>query len=465
MTITSTFWTSIKLSFCLVCLLGLNTAFYTPAGKTVSLTCKITDAKVTDSLFLYQFDGISFNPLMGTGTDDGENFYFEVPAGKPQFYYAGTKEMKVKSVLLGGEPTVLMTGSMRQMRRAKVPTGVNALYNKSIENSRRLRNEQITLSQEFRRVLNDETKRNEVVAEMAQVDQKKRDLLESAKAKDAFVGKIMALYTYYSFQNNNQKNYPNEISYFANEYLAQADFQDKDYERIPMVYDAFNSFTSMLCKTQGFPQQELNKVLALNLSKVSSKSKAYRYALGGIAGGLRQQNNPLFIDYGQKMVDRYPDDNSPSMQDFRKKVEIAAGFLPGAVAPDFTQNTPDDEPFSLSDLRGKVVLVDFWASWCGPCRRENPHVVTLYNKYKDKGFDILGVSLDKQRDRWVAAIEKDGLDWHHISDLKGWRNEVAQMYSVSSVPHTILLDREGRIIARKLRAHELEAKLKEIFGE
>ena len=118
---------------------------------------------------------------------------------------------------------------------------------------------------------------------------------------------------------------------------------------------------------------------------------------------------------------------------------------------------------SLSDLRGKIVLVDFWASWCGPCRRENPNVVRMYNKYKDKGFDILGVSLDKTQDRWLQAIEQDGLEWHHVSDLKGWSNEVAQAYGVRSIPHTILLDQEGRIIARNLRGQALEEKLEELF--
>src|SRR5690606_2445784 len=148
-----------------------------------------------------------------------------------------------------------------------------------------------------------------------------------------------------------------------------------------------------------------------------------------------------------------------------KELKMTSAFMIGGEAPDFTQNQPDGTPFSLSNLRGKVVLVDFWASWCGPCRRENPNVVKLYNRYKSQGFDILGVSLDKTQDRWVQAIEQDGLIWHHISDLKGWANEVAKMYGVSSIPHTILLDKEGRILARNLRGPQLEEKLREIFGE
>ncbi len=137
----------------------------------------------------------------------------------------------------------------------------------------------------------------------------------------------------------------------------------------------------------------------------------------------------------------------------------------GQVAPDFTQPTPEGENLSLSDLRGKVVLVDFWASWCKPCRRENPNVVRVYDKYKDKGFEILGVSLDAKREAWLGAIEQDQLGWMHVSDLEFWNNAAAQTYGVRGIPYTVLVDTEGKIIAQNLRGPSLEAKLAEIFGE
>jgi len=137
----------------------------------------------------------------------------------------------------------------------------------------------------------------------------------------------------------------------------------------------------------------------------------------------------------------------------------------GAVAPDFTMNDPDGKPFTLSSLRGKYVLLDFWASWCAPCRQENPNVVKMYNEYKDKGFDVLGVSLDRDHDAWVKAIKDDHLTWHHVSDLKYWNNEVAREYGVTSIPHSLLLDKDGKIIATNLRGEALADKLKELFGE
>ena len=135
----------------------------------------------------------------------------------------------------------------------------------------------------------------------------------------------------------------------------------------------------------------------------------------------------------------------------------------GSVAPDFTQNTPEGTPFTLSSLRGKFVIVDFWASWCGPCRKENPNVVALYNKYKDKGLDILGVSLDRDKAAWLKAIADDQLTWHHVSDLKYWQNEVAVKFGVQAIPFTLLLDKEGKIIAKNLRGEDLARKLAELM--
>lgn len=145
------------------------------------------------------------------------------------------------------------------------------------------------------------------------------------------------------------------------------------------------------------------------------------------------------------------------------RVEVERKLAPGKPAPEITQPTPDGNLFSLSDLKGKVVLIDFWASWCGPCRRDNPEVVRMYNRFNSKGFEILGVSLDKDRTAWLNAIAKDGLIWNQVSDLKYWQSDAALSYGVKSIPHTVLVDRNGNIIARGLRGQALELKLEEIF--
>jgi len=137
----------------------------------------------------------------------------------------------------------------------------------------------------------------------------------------------------------------------------------------------------------------------------------------------------------------------------------------GSTAPDFTQMDQNDKPVKLSDFKGKYVLVDFWASWCGPCRGENPNVVKAYNQYKDKGFAILGVSLDENREKWLEAIAKDQLTWSHVSDLKGWKNEVAAVYQIRSIPSNVLINPEGVIVAKNLRGEELIKELERIFAE
>jgi len=140
---------------------------------------------------------------------------------------------------------------------------------------------------------------------------------------------------------------------------------------------------------------------------------------------------------------------------------INSGTIP---APEIAMNTPEGKLLKLSDLKGKVVLIDFWASWCGPCRKENPNVVRLYKKYEKQGFTVLSVSLDEDPNAWIAAIEKDGLIWkNHVSDLKGWKSSMPALYGFEGIPFTVLVNKEGNIIGKELRGENLEQKLSEVF--
>ncbi|MGM0636270.1 MAG: redoxin domain-containing protein [Bacteroidota bacterium] len=152
---------------------------------------------------------------------------------------------------------------------------------------------------------------------------------------------------------------------------------------------------------------------------------------------------------------------------FQQKIAQMNATDIGAKAPEFSGPTPDGDELALKDAMGKLTLIDFWASWCKPCRVENPNIVSIYNDYKDKGFSVIGVSLDKpnQAAKWKNAIESDELDWHHVSNLKFWRDPIAVKYGVKSIPKAFLIDEEGVIVAKDLRGNQLREKVAEILDE
>ena len=184
------------------------------------------------------------------------------------------------------------------------------------------------------------------------------------------------------------------------------------------------------------------------------------------------KNKAIDITEAQELYDNFTDPvkNSRIGKSINDLLVSGKATAIGSVAPNFTAPNPEGNMLTLNDLKGKVTIIDFWAAWCGPCRRENPNVVKVYEKYHDKGLEIIGVSLDgnpRQKDakgEWLAAIEKDGLTWHQVSNLQYFNDPVAKQYNIQSIPATFILDAEGKIIAKNLRGPELEAKMAELLN-
>lgn len=186
-----------------------------------------------------------------------------------------------------------------------------------------------------------------------------------------------------------------------------------------------------------------------------------------LALAATEQLNPetdvqYFMNILPHLEKSYP--NSEYVKTFKLKVNELSRLAIGTPAPEISITDPDGNPIRLSDFKGKIVLVDFWASWCGPCRRENPNVVNMYKRFHDKGFEIFSVSLDKDKNNWLAAIKTDGLIWKHGSELAYWQSSFCKTYNITGIPMTFLIDKDGKILAKGLRGPDLENKLTQLFG-
>lgn len=235
---------------------------------------------------------------------------------------------------------------------------------------------------------------------------------------------------------------------------------------------AQDSLMKTLASSQQKQIEDLNNQLKTFVTSAKSPTAAY-FVLVILGAGTIPQNE--FITLANDVAKKY--EGYAPLQEFVKKIndhsggDKAAPEVPDASAypllnkqaPDLAMQTPEGKTVKISDFRGKYVLVDFWASWCGPCRAENPFVVAAYNKFKDKNFTILGVSLDKNKSKWINAIQKDGLVWTQMSDLNAWESAAVEPYMIKGIPFNVLIDPSGKIIASGLREEALEAKLRSIL--
>lgn len=265
---------------------------------------------------------------------------------------------------------------------------------------------------------------------------------------------------------NDPRGFSEVSGSYDTEFKNQMDLVMQGYQQDRAAYQnqqlqARNSGDVEAFNTASQSMMELGIVTEKELKKLIWESSSSLAAVYGLQM-IDVNTNHSFVDsVALKLKASLP--NNFYVQNLLAQMETRRTLAIGAEAPDIALPNPDGEIVSLSSLKGKYVLIDFWAAWCGPCRRENPNVVRVYNEYGGERFEILGVSLDKTRNAWLKAIEQDGLPWLHISDLKFWNSAAAKTYQISAIPATYLIDPEGKIIAKNLRGASLEAKLREIF--
>lgn len=213
-------------------------------------------------------------------------------------------------------------------------------------------------------------------------------------------------------------------------------------------------------------EQRYKQIEAENGNKIKEKIEEMGTSLAALYA-VNYLDAEKEFSFLQTLADKFQQErpNSRYTQQFVEQVSALSKLAIGMSAPDIALPNPEGDTVRLSSLRGNYVMIDFWAAWCKPCRMENPNVVRLYEEYKSKGFEIYGVSLDRTKEAWVKAIEQDNLSWQHVSDLQYFNSEAASLYNINAIPATVLLDKEGKIIAKNLRGQALEEKLAEIFKD
>ncbi|MCI4667342.1 MAG: TlpA family protein disulfide reductase [Bacteroidia bacterium] len=438
------------------------------AQANIQLKGSLTDCE-TDSLLFFQLNGNLIDvlgkiPLQGGDSIKSLNVSLNSNFPEGFYFIGGGRPQNSRLILFAGDPVIQIVGSCPVLSKAQVVSPNNQALEAATKQNESFGKEANQLYTSYRRARAQRKDLKSLDSMFMDLDNRKLNYFNQLRSAYPAVSKVLSLQTFPSFAGYGRKLINNEAIYLAGYYFQFVDFTDPFHDQNPHIQDAFRSYAQNLGQLGMAPKAQL-KYVDMYLDQLRGIGvKGHKGALLGLIQGFQRSNEDMFIILADRYMAEYAKLNPVFTQSLQKQTAPIRSRMIGAIGPDIKLPNPEGDTLSLSDLRGNYVLVDFWASWCGPCRRENPNVRKAYAAYKDKGFEILGVSLDRSKDAWVKAIEKDQLEWLHVSDLKRFGSVAARAYGVHSIPATVLIDPEGRIIAKGLRGAALSKKLEEIYS-
>lgn len=431
--------------------LALVFAASVPLFSSPVIKGKIDGANAYQKVYLFQFFGNNLLKVDSTQLQNGA-FEFLYQNKLPRGFYKIGPEQDKSATIIVGEESFELSFDLRKPEQSLVVSG-------SIENSVFASFKEFTLqATKVRGSINSEFKRAKDEGNQMGLSQAAVRMDSINEAQNFFLTEI-------------ERKYPNSfvakvaISFIENPNATRLDFfdnlpvNDDELSRSDVILYRVNTYFTRLVPAT-LEEWENAAKFVITAFPAGSKNREVAYM------AVYQLFNAYAKEYSRPYARMYLSEFPESIIAKKINANLPAGPPDvGDKAPDIVLLDPDNKKLPLSTVKGDLILIDFWASWCGPCRKENPNVVKLYSRYKDKGFNIYGVSLDTDRGKWLKAIKDDQLEWEHVSDLKGWKSEGAALYQVRSIPATYLINGKGEIVAKGLRGARLDRFVEDWFKQ